>query len=115
MTPRRITTHLTRDEASAGAATGPLKVAAFQPGTRAQCKCSTGECKESECNALYIFDESGAHLASFHGEGWRAYSDASNPMVVYRMPGGTTKDTGQKLTLADLNKIHQEFYRRGDL
>jgi len=109
---RIISLHMTRDAASTAAATGPLKVAAFKPGSRAQCKCAAGECKESECDALYVMDEAGNRLATFHGAGWRALSDASNPLVVYRMPGSATQDAGKRLTLAGLNEINRAFYAR---
>jgi hypothetical protein len=115
---RIITQHATKDQASPAAAAGPLKIAAFRPGSRAQCRCSLGECSEAACDGLHVFDQGGTKLATFHGANWRAYSDASNPLVIYQLPSGSspTKDAGQKpLTLADLNRINREFYERGDL
>jgi hypothetical protein len=111
---RTVAIHATRDATTPAAATGPLKIAAFKQGTRAQCRCAAGECKESECDALYVMDESGNRLATFHGKGWRALSNETDPLTVYRMPGSATQDAGKSpLTLARLNEMHRKFYEGG--
>jgi hypothetical protein len=107
---RIVALHATRDAATPSAANA-LRVAAFKPGTRAQCKCAAGECSQDKCDALYVMDEAGNRLATFHGKGWRALSDESNPLTVYRMPNSATQDASKApLTLAGLNRINREFY-----
>ena len=64
---KKVTTHRTRDDASAGAANGPLRAALFRPGCTAVCECEARGSDPEECNALYIYDEGGEHVATFHG------------------------------------------------
>lgn len=108
--------HATRDQGqvSPAAAAGPLKIAAFRPGSRAQCKCSLGECSEAACDGLHVFDQAGTKVATFHGSNWRAYADASNPLVIYQISnvsGSPTKDADEPLT----HRINRDFYERGDI
>jgi hypothetical protein len=108
--------HATRDQASPGAAAGPLKTAAFKPGTRAQCKCAAGECSEAQCDELRIMDADNNKLATFHGKGWQAHSDAKNPLVVYRMPGSATQDARRhKVTISDIQEWNRAAYSRPDI
>jgi hypothetical protein len=109
-----IDTHPSRDAASPGAAVS-LKIAAFKPGTTAACKCASGACKPSECDELWISDEQGTKIACFYGRDWRAVSDASGLLTVFRMPAGTTQDASKRLMLSELNQIHREFYARPDM
>jgi hypothetical protein len=103
-----IDIHRTRDAASPGAASR-LKVAAFQPGTRVQCKCAAGECSPDVCDELRVLDSQNAKLATFHGRGWQAVSDGGS-LTIFRMPGSATQDANRRFTLADLNRINRKFY-----
>jgi hypothetical protein len=104
--------HQTHD-ASEGAAR-KLEIALLRPETRLSCACGNGESRPADCARVYAHDSSGVHVATFHGLGLGAQRMTDGSVCVYRMPGAT-KDAGKPLTLADLNKIHAEFYRRGEL
>lgn len=112
---RIVDVHATRDAVSVsdGAATGSLKVAAFKPGTRAICRCQNGECAPAQCDQLYVLDGDDTRLATFHGAGWRAHSDANNPLVVYRM-AATQDARPAKITIADVDRWNREAYARPD-
>ena len=118
-----IKLHSTRDGAMVtdAAANGPLQVAAFRPGSRAICRCMAEEgCKPEDCDALYIADSAGNHVATFHGPQYRATDETNHDagmrgLCVYRLPKTTTtKDEDRLVQLRDalvrLNKQNADFW-----
>ena len=103
----KIESHRTRDEVSEGGARA-LEVARIPPGHGVSCRCSEGECTQDKCDQLYVHDESGARVATFHGFGMGAKQMADGGICVYRLPQTSTHD---RAPLAELNRKHETFWR----
>lgn len=113
--------HLTRDSASPTLANGSLRVALFRPKSDAVCRCAAGECKQADCDALYVLDSAGEHLATFHGSAFRAIDEENasgtgvSGLCIYKMPSNT-RDNDRLLALRDalarLNRKNAEYWKR---
>ena len=106
--------HQTHD-ASEGAAR-KLEIARLPTETRMSCDCGNGESKPADqrlrIRARYFW-----RPCSHVPRPWAGCPEDDGRQRVC-LPGAWSKrlkDAGKPLTLADLNKIHSEFYRRGDL
>ena len=117
---KKINIHPTRDSVTDAAANGPLRVALFRPGSKAQCACAAGECRAEVCDTLYVFDESGANVATFRGAHFRATDEQTSQGVsglcIYKVPVGTRDERHLPLSdaLARMNQRNAEFWKRDD-
>jgi len=69
--------------------------------------------KVEDCRYLHVMDADNKAIARFSIEEFQAQENGDGSITILRRPAGQkTADKG--LTLAKLNKIHSEFYRRGD-
>ena len=117
---QKIDTHHTRDAASLQAANGPLRVALFRPGSRGVCKCQAEDGVDpADCDALYVMDSDGAHIATFHGSEFRAADEENSGgaglsgLCVYKMPM-PTRDKAEccRSMLTALNRRNAAFWQR---
>jgi hypothetical protein len=114
-TQRPISFHQTRDAVSVSdAAASSLQVAMFRSGSRAVCQCQAGECAPPDCSALYIVDENDNHLATFHGKQFRV-KEKPEGLCVYQLTPEQTRDSRAAITLADINRMGRELWKRPEI
>jgi len=92
-----------------------MGAAKFPPNHSASCDCgeSGGKIKPSDCQHLHISDADGNKVARFDIKKFGAARASDRNIVIYHRPASQTKDSSRKLTLHDLNQIHEKFYERG--
>ena len=109
---RGINRHPTRDAVTfSDAAAEATSVAIFRKGHNVTCRCMADEdCKPDDCDALYITDSGGNHMATLHGAEYRARQLANGSIAVYRA-SVRTDDAKPIMTLAELNFMNREHWK----
>jgi hypothetical protein len=141
---RRINLHPTQDGIASvsDAAAKALMQARFPAGHRVSCDCmeSNGKMKAEDCKNLNVYDGDNKRIAGFSIQDFQAAQTGDGSISILRR--ASTQDSvaqdavikemarafpcstvgeyvrqhgGEKLTLAELNRQHAEFYKRGDL
>jgi len=109
-----IAFHPTRDAAMSDGAATQLQVAMFRPGSKAICRCQSGECAPPECDALYVTDAAGNRGCTFHGKQYRAM-EKDDGLCVYKLSPQQAHDSRPKITIADVDRMNREMYARPDI
>lgn len=83
---RGVNRHPTRDAVQVSdGAVQQTAVAMFKQGYNSTCRCMVEEgCKPEDCDALFITDQNGQHLATLHGSELRARQLQNGALAVYR-------------------------------
>jgi hypothetical protein len=123
-------THLTRDTivSVSDAAAKQLMQGSFPKGYRVSCDCmeSGGKMKPEDCENLNVYDSEGKPSAKFSVADFQAAQADDGRIIILRR--ASTQDSSARppfpvyvadrpvgnLTLHRLQKIHEDFYRRGD-
>lgn len=117
---RGLNAHATRDAIQfSDAAVQNQAFALFKKGHNVTCKCMAEGGKPEDCDALYVTDENGEHLATLHGANLRARQLENKSIAVYRaavQTGDAALDAAVveiKNRLARYNADNEKFYARG--
>lgn len=123
--------HYTGDSSVIGvtdAAAQALLAAKFPKGHSIGCDCgeSKGKIKPEDCEGINVRDGEGKLIARFGTKEFSGQQTDDGTILIYRRPGAQTSDSTRppfpiyagrpagNLTLHRLQKIHEDFYRRGD-
>src|SRR5579859_7064903 len=86
---RGINVHpqVTRDSITfSDAAAEQTAVATFRKGHNVTCRClAEDDCDSADCDALYVTDANGEHLATLHGAEFRARQLQNGALAIYRI------------------------------
>jgi len=114
---RPINHHQTRDAIVSDAAARVLKQGYFPPGHSCVCDCMEqgSKIQSSDCKNLNIHDFDGNVIARFSLGEFMAKQSDDGGILILRRAAASTADKARRLTIADVQKMNEEFHRRGDL
>ena len=112
---RSINHHQTRDSIAgvSDAAARVLKQGYFPPGHSCVCDCMEegSKIQSSDCKNLNLHDADGKRIATFSVTDFQAAQSDDGGILILRR-SAATKDSRSKLTIADVQRMNEEFYAR---